>query len=81
MKQLTVEHYAKLYKGRIEAAESGISTPTQETISQMRDLVDSLEKLDPNKEIKLNTSSTGALFICNNQIIGKIDKHRTNRST
>lgn len=70
-RHLTADHYLRIYRIRLANAADGTTAPKPEFVDFMRTFVTSLEMVDPNTAVRLETlpgkarftdAATGTLF-------------------
>jgi len=83
MTQLTVSHYLKVYKHRLDTVERGVITPPTEIVAGIRKLVAALERQDSAALVNISVSNKtiSLTSVENGNIIASTDAHPDNIAT
>jgi hypothetical protein len=75
MKDLTVQHYLKIYETRLSMTEKGITHPAPKVVASEKRLVAALRRMKPEEKIHLDAGAETAIFTraATGDLVGQID--------
>jgi hypothetical protein len=75
MSHLPADHFVRIYRRRLRGLESMGSTCSEEAVTQVRDLLAGLERLDPSALIRLDHPKGKVAFVAvdDGRLVGSLD--------